>query len=196
MSETLAAPVDRLTYALSIIAGDPCIQIGSEVHLACRDISFVDSDSMESTQVSDSSLSTWLCDEAHFFTLIKTDSGTLVYSHTNGVLYYATPLAQLSAACPINTAILCQFTVDSLPPPDNDVPRLLAFDVLKPLSPAQRGEALRALVPHLPAPLCCVQWVGPRQYLTAQFVAGLPHKTRGGFVLTGDSRFVVSLASI
>lgn len=161
--------------------------------MACRDISFMDDNSVERSQVTDSSLSTWLCEDAHFFTLMKTDAGTLVYSHTNGVLYYATPLAQLSVACPVNTAILCQFTVDALPPPDNMVPRLLAFDVLQPSPPAQRGEALRALSVHLPAPLCCVQWVGPRQYLTPHFVAGLPHKTKGGFTLTGDPRFVVSL---
>ena len=196
MSEDSTPPVDRLTHALSILAGDPCIQIGPGVNMACKDISFMDSDSAEGSQVSDTTLSTWLCDEAHFFTLIKTDSGTLVYSHTNGVLYYATPLAQLSGACPVNTAILCQFTIDSLPPPDNLVPRLLAFDVLQPSAPMERGEALRALSVHLPTPLCCVQWVGPRQYLTPQFVAGLPHKTRGGFSLTGDPRFVVSLANI
>ena len=194
MSEVSSAPLDRLTYALSILTGDPCIQIGKGVNLACRDISFVDLDSVESSQNPDSSLSTWLCDEAHFFTLIKVESGTLIYSHTNGVLYYASPSAQLSSACPMNTAILCQFTIDSWPPPENLVPRLLAFDVLQPHDPVQRGEALRALAVHLPAPLCCVQWVGPRQYLTSQFVAGLPHKTRGGFTLTKDPRFVMSLS--
>ena len=196
MSEVFEAPPDRLTYALSTLTGDPCIQIGPEVHLACKDISFVDPGSVETSQISDSSLSTWLCDEAHFFTLIKADTGTLVYSHTNGVLYYAAPIAQLSAACPLGTAILCQFTLDSLPPPEALTPRLLAFDVLQRHDPVQRGEALRALAVHLPTPLCCVQWVGPRQYLTAQFVSGLPHKTRGGFALTEDPRFVVSLGHL
>ncbi len=187
-------PADRLTLALSVLAGDPCIQIGKEVYQACKDIRFEGSDGHA---VTSSSLSTWMCDEAHFFTLIKADSGTLVYSHTNGVLYYATPLAQLSAQCPLHTAVMCQFAIDSLP--DGDAPRLLAFDVVcqQPASdPAQRGETLRSLAVHLPTPLCCVQWVGPRQYLTPEFVAGLPHRTKGGVVLTPDSHFVVHLSSI
>jgi len=192
MADSAEPPVDRLTYALSILAGDPCIQIGQAMYNACKDFRFADPDS----QASDSSQSTWLCDEALFFTLIKSDAGTVVYSHTNQVLYFATPQAQLAAACPANTAVLCQFTVDALP--EGSEARLLAFDILQPIGadPAGRGECLRALAVHLPAPLCCVQWVGPRRYLTAQFVAGLPHKTRGGFSLTPDSHFVVSLPSI
>jgi hypothetical protein len=187
-------PLDRLTQALSVLAGDPCIQIGQEVFRACKDICFKEFDG---DGVSSSSLSTWLCDEALFFTLLKSDAGTLVYSHTNGVLYYATPLAQLSAQCPLHTAVLCQFTFDSLP--EGVIPRLLAFDVVAQqasLDPTQRGEALRSLALHLPTPLCCVQWVGPRQYLTGQFVAGLPHRTKGGVVLTPDSHSVVHLPSI
>ena len=187
-------PTDRLTYALSVLAGDPCIQIGQDVFQACKDIRFEDDDGRA---VCGSSPSTWLCEGALFFTLIKADSKTLVYSHTNGVLYYGTPLAQLSAACPPHTAVMCQFAIDSLP--EGDVPRLLAFDVVAGQAasdPAQRGETLRSLAVHLPTPLCCVQWVGPRQYLTGQFVAGLPHKTKGGVVLTPNSHFVVHLPSI
>lgn len=185
--------MDRLTYALSILAGDPCLQIGQALLLACRDIIFIDAASPEGCQVTDSSLSTWLCDDALFFTLIKSDSRTLVYSHTNKVLYYATPQAQLSPACPDNTALLCQFTVDKLP--QESTPRLLAFDILQPrgVDPAERGEALRALAVHMPAPLCCVQWVGPRRYLTQQFVAGLPHSAGKGFALTLD---VLRIASV
>jgi hypothetical protein len=196
MGELNEAHANRLTHALAVLAGDPCIQIGRELHFACRDVCYLDAGSTESSQVCDDSLSTWLCDEAHFFTLIKTESGTLVYSHTNGVLYYATPQAQLAPACPVDTAILCQFTFDSLPSPEGPTPRLLAFDVLQPSDPAARGGALRTLEVHLPAPLFCVQWVGPRRYLTSHFVAGLPHRTRGCFALTQDPRFLVSLSSI
>jgi hypothetical protein len=188
--------MDNLTYALSILAGDPCLQIGQALLLACRDITLVDHTSSEGNQVTESSLSTWLCDDALFFTLIKSDTRTLLYSHTNKVLYYATPQTQLSPACPDNTAILCQFTVDTLP--QESAPRLLAFDLLQPggVDPAVRGEALRALAIHMPAPLCCVQWVGPRRYLTQQFVAGLPHRANKGFTLTPDATNIVCLPSI
>ena len=185
--------MDRLAYALSILVGDPCIQIGAALHAACRRLRFASADE---PPVAETSVCTWLCDEALFFTLVKTDSGTLVYSHANDVLYCAAPCAHLSAACPVNTAILCQFTVDALPPPDDSTPRLLAFDILSASDSAARGEALRSMAQHLPAPLCCVQWVGPRLYLTAQFTAGLPHRTKGGFALTADPLFVVPLSSI
>ena len=189
-------PNDRLTYALSILAGDPCLQIGAGILSACRDVVFADPESMESSQVTEASLSTWLCDDALFFTLIKSDGQTLVYSHTNKVLYYAAPQSQLSSACPENSTILCQFTVDTMP--QECVPRLLAFDLLRShgADPAARGEALRALAVHMPSPLCCVQWVGPRRYLTPQFVAGLPHRARRGFALTPDAQIIVGLPSI
>jgi hypothetical protein len=162
----------------------------------CKDITFADAGGPGGLQISDTTLSTWLCDDALFFTLIKSDGQTLVYSHVNRVLYYATPQAQLATACPDGTSILCQFTVDTLP--QECEPRLLAFDVCMPpgVDPAVRGESLRALAVHMPAPLCCVQWVGGRRYLTREFVAGLPHKASGGFALTPDPRIVVSLASI
>jgi hypothetical protein len=190
------ASQDRLSYALSILAGDPCLQIGPGILSACRDIVFADPESAECSQVTETSLSTWLCDDALFFTLIKSDGQNLVYSHTNKVLYYAVPQAQLSAACPDGCSILCQFTVDKLP--QESVPRLLAFDLLLPrgVDPAARGEALRALSVHMPAPLCCVQWVGSRRYLTPQFVSGLPHRASRGFALTTDARIVAGLPSI
>ena len=188
MADTAEPPVDRLTYALSILVGDPCIQIGQSVHAACTDINFIHSSGENGPP--DTTMSTWLCDEACFFTLIKTDAHTLVYSHTNHVLYYATPQAQLGAACPVDTTILCQFTVDSLA--NECVPRLLAFDISshREGDPATRGEALRAHAVHLPEPLCCVQWVGPKLYLTAPFIAGLPHRAKGVFALTSDPLIV------
>lgn len=190
------ASEDRLTYALSILVGDPCLQIGPGMLTACGDLVFSDQESAGCSQVNEASLSTWLCDDALFFTLIKSDAQTLVYSHTNKVLYYAAPQAQLSAACPERSGMLCQFTVDTLP--KECVPRLLAFDLLRPqgVDPAARGEALRALAVHLPSPLCCVQWVGPRRYLTPQFVSGLPHRASRGFALTLDARTVVRLSSV
>ena len=39
MSDVSEPPVDRLTYALSILVGDPCLQIGQGVYAACMDIS-------------------------------------------------------------------------------------------------------------------------------------------------------------
>ena len=113
-------------------------------------------------------------------------SGTLLFSHTNEILYHASMDAQLPPSCPVGLCFLCQFTTDSNP--EGNAPRLLAFDILPklPLSPSARGDMLREMQPHLPHPLCCVQWVGPRRYLTRGFVAGLPHQIGGLVSLGGD----------
>lgn len=183
---------DRLTYALSVLAGDPCIQIGPAMQLACRSITVTEICAAESERErsAGASLSTWLCAEALFFTLIKADGQTLVFSHANRVLYHATPQAQLTAACPAGAGILCQFTVDTLP--GECAARLLAFDILHSpeVDPTARGESLRALEACLPSPLCLAQWVGPLRYLTAPFVVGLPHPVAGVITLTPDPLLV------
>ena len=171
-----------LDHALSVLTADLCLQIGASILVACRVTSQSDS-----IYIGQGSTSTWMCENARLFTLIKTHDSTLVFSHTNEILYHASPLAQLSQECPVDTAVLCQFTVDTMENGDQE-PRLLAFDVISwdAASPEIRGARLRALAVHLPIPLCCVQWVGPRMHLSSDFVRRLPHKVSGVFVLGQD----------
>ena len=171
-----------LEQALSILAAEVCVQISPCIPAICRNL-----ERLPPPPESDS-LCTWLCKDSHFFTLFKTEasSPTLLYSHSNEVLYYASVLAQLSPSCPLATGFICQFTHDSLP--DGLVPRLLVFDTISPQSmpAAARGDFLRALSAHIPQPLCCVQWIGPRRYLSGDFIKGLPHAISGVLYLSDD----------
>ena len=155
------------------------MQVGKDTLAKCNPIRL-----STVTDVPDESLCTWLCKDAHLFTLFKsgTDS-TLVYSHTNEMLYHASMHAQLAPICPKDMAFLCQFTFDSLP--EGRVPRLLVFDVLCPSPAVHRGEILRSMQ-CLPQPLCCVQWLGFSRYLSREFFAQLPHAISGILVLQND----------
>jgi hypothetical protein len=173
--------MDSLSAALHILAGDVCLRVSPDYIARCRAFKTQDQGRIDST-----ALSTWLCDGGHFFTLFRPSAevGTLLFSHTNEVLYHASVDAQLSNDCPADLCFLCQFTTDSSP--EGAVPRLLAFDVVVSQPPSARGDMLRGLQGHLPQPLCCVQWIGPRQYISPQFVAGLPHRIRGLVALGED----------
>ncbi len=169
-----------LSAALHVLAGDLCLQVGYADR--CRAFAISPLPSV----ICPDAPSTWLC-HSHFFTLFrpKGGAGTLLFSHTNEVLYHASIDAQLSQDCPADLCFLCQFTLDSLP--EGDVPRLLVFDLSNITLPAlARGEMLWGLQGHLPLPLCCVQWIGPRQYLSAEFISGLPHTIRGLVALGSD----------
>lgn len=163
--------------ALCVFAGDVCLRVDPEMLQLCKGLE-------ASERAAPNAQWTWLCKDTAFFTLFKLQRDTLLFSHGNGVLYHASPMAHLAPACPSGTAFLCQFTFDSLP--EGRAPKLLAFDTLSPLPAEQRGERLRALAVHLPQPACSVQWVGPRQYLSAEFVGGLPHPAAGLFSLSDD----------
>lgn len=179
------SPTPRMDASLCILAGDVCLQVHQDLVPLCRPLSppapvrcFVPQ--LEAP-------STWLCKDAQFFTLFKLQGSTLLFSHGNRVLYYASTMAQLAPECPLGTAFLCQFTHDTLP--EGRVPRLLVFDVFSPgppKPPSERGHLLRGMAQHLPQPVCAVQWVGPRRYLSREFVAGLPHAIAGLFYLGAD----------
>ncbi len=173
---------DTLSEALHILAGDVCLHVSPEGIDKCRLFRLP----LYPSKISSEVLSTWLCASAHFFTLFKPKGaiGTLLFSHTNQVLYHASMDAQLSTDCPVDTSFLCQFTFDSLP--EGIMPRLLAFDVISSHPPAVRGDMLRGMQSYLPQPLCLVQWIGPRQYLSPDFISGLPHMIRGVVSLGDD----------
>lgn len=171
-----------LSAALHVLAGDVCLRVGPGDLAKCKPFLI----SLHSN-ICPEVLSTWLCEGGHFFTLFKSlgTAGTLLYSHTNEVLYHASMDAQLSQDCPAGLPFLCQFTTDTTP--EGVVPRLLAFDVVSPHPPAVRGDMLRGMQVHLPAPLCCVQWIGFRKYLSNDFITGLPHRIRGVVALGNDA---------
>jgi len=177
---------NKMDTALSILAGDICLHVGPEILVICRQLK-QNAQSMRTSQDA-----TWVCKDAHFFTLFKTQHGpaTLLFSHTNGVLYYASPQAHLAPACPCNTGFLCQFTQDTLP--EGLVPRLLAFDVVTMQPMGDRGGFLRAMAQHLPQPLCTVQWVGPSKYLNRDFIERLPHTIKG-IMFLGEDPLTVSV---
>lgn len=166
---------DTLSAALHVLGGDICLQVSQDYIARCRPFAVPES----SSQIESGALSTWLCEGSHFFTLFRPNAavGTLLFSHTNEILYHASTDAQLSPSCPADACFLCQFTTDSSP--EGAVPRLLVFDVLSEQPQNVRGDMLRSLQGHLPQPLSTVQWIGPRQYLSREFIAGLPHKIRG-----------------
>ena len=173
---------NTLSAALHILTGDVCLQVGQEAIDKCRTLVIPPVPG----SICPEALSTWLCDGAHFFTLFKPKGagGSLVFSHTNEMLYHASIDAQLSMDCPEGLAFICQFTTDFLP--EGGVPRLLAFDILSSQSPDARGGILREMQIHLPHPLCVVQWIGPRRYISPEFIAELPHKIKG-VVALGDT---------
>jgi hypothetical protein len=199
---------DTLSAALHILAGDVCLYASRDYIARCRKFSDLHAtgmiegaiDSMIDCTIDAASLSTWLCDGAHFFTLFRPNSavGTLLFSHTNEVLYHASVDAQLSVECPADVSFLCQFTFDRMP--EGNTPRLLAFDVMGDAvggsissitSPAcsnitSRGDRLRSMQAHLPQALCVVQWIGPRRYLSPEFLAALPHAVKGLIALGED----------
>lgn len=178
---------DVLSMAVAILTGGMCLQVGPSLLELCRPVEFV-----PEVRPFHESAATWLCERHAFFTLIKEQSNTLVFSHSNEVLYYASPAVQLSRSCPHGSALLCQFTLDRVVAQGGGSgsnsceqqfePRLLVFDVLscpRGTPALARGEHLRALSVHLHQPLCCVQWVGLGRYLNRGFVAGLPHSVVG-----------------
>lgn len=175
---------DRLSYALFVLAGDVCLRINPCHVDVCRRLCV-----SEETAIPPNALCTWLCEDAHFFTLFRSGDATLVFCHTTEVLYYASMEAQIAPSCPPGLCFLCQFTIDVLP--EGATARMLVFDVYQFGAPCQadpeaRGELLRNCARHLPGPLCCVQWIGHRKYLTSEFIAGLPHGASGLMCLGGN----------
>jgi hypothetical protein len=181
----ITAESSTLSEALQILAGEVCLQVGKDTLPKCTPVAL-----LPLPGVAEDALCTWLCRDAHFFTLFRPDDHTLIYSHTNEILYHASLQVQLAPSCPKDVGFLCQFTFDSLP--EGRTPRLLAFDVLAPLpqGPVQRGEALRALQSCLPLPVCCVQWIGYSKCLSPEFVSALPHPISGVMAI-GDNPLAI-----
>ena len=154
--------------ALALACGPLCLQIQPVLPAAMRGAT------VAIGQLQASDLVTWLAKGARLYTLVQTGEGTRVYDHTDDLLYFASPDAELDRACPEGHAFLCQTVCDRQPsgPP---VPRLLVMDLVAPAieSPQERNEALRKLAHVLPH-VCHVQWAGERQALE-KFLPVVPH---------------------
>lgn len=50
----------------------------------------------------------WLAKDAHWFTLLKHEGNTLVYCHSNDMMFYGSPNVQLHASMPDGYAFLAQ----------------------------------------------------------------------------------------
>ena len=171
--------MSKLSHALSLLTCSEFLALDDGVHRACRRVV------THPKPKGMTCYSTWRPQHSWFFTLIKTERGTVVFCHENGKAYHASPSARLGASCPVHTAFLCQWCVDSTP--EGSVPHLLVFDMAQPgcADAAKRGEELRALSKHLPLPLCVVQWVGEAGVLD-QFVKSLPHAVECFLGLSDD----------
>jgi hypothetical protein len=154
--------------ALALACGALCLQVHQVLPAAVRGASV----SVGSMRAGD--VVTWLARGARFYTLVQTPHGTRVYDHTDDLLYYAGPCAQLAPECPPGHAFLCQAVCDRQPD-GLLVPRLLATDLVLPAieCPRQRNETLRSLAGVLPRG-CHVQWAGDRAALEA-FLPTIPH---------------------
>ncbi len=161
--------------ALALACGDLCLEIGSVPPAALRGPTFA-ADGL--CPDSDHTV-TWLVEGGRFLVLAQTARGTRVYDPAADFLYYASPRAQLAAACPPGHAFLCQTVCGDA---GGAPPSLLVTDLVAPpiACPRRRGEALRALAHVLPAPLCHLQWAGDREALK-RFIAGggVPHRVAG-----------------
>ena len=193
---TIDPAPDLLSTALSVLAADPCLSVGHALLNICRPVQLTELSLEPGIQIQ--APSTWRCETGLFFTILRSGQDTLLYSHSNQMLYFASASAALPPACPDGTAFLCQFALDRPSAPSAfPEPRLLAFDLLVPDCPPQlRGERLRALGHHLPQPLCCVQWVGQASCLTPPFLSGLPHTPCGILVLGAEPLKVAHAPSI
>jgi len=163
MSKQSAAVISR---ALTAVAADAYLQADP---LLCGLMAPVQV--KPRSKGSPANYATWKPAESVFFTLIKVQGGTVAYCHANKQSYHAAPLARLAEACPLHTAFLCQFCLDS-----GRIPRLLVFDLLEQCEDVQaRGQHLRDLAKFLPQPLCTLQWSGEVEALEG-FTSKLPHK--------------------
>lgn len=153
---------------------------------------------------SDKPVYTWKCAKTHFFSLIQYKEETYAYCHTNDMMYTSSIMAKLCPSCPDKTVFFGQFTFDNIN--GKEEPRFLVFDMVTfksdaelraakkrrfPASPPEeRMATLRAASQYIPHPLCCVQWVGLRKYLTAAFIRKLPHEAESILMLS-DSPLII-----
>ena len=182
-----------LQDAISIVCGEICLQLGSNLTQATQAVHVVPG------KITDSSVTTWLVHDTHMFTLIKHGASTLAYCHGNRTLFYARPEFMLSSTTPDGYSFLTQIAEDrergARPDaPPATVPRLLIMDLVTPRieEPGRRYEALRALPFGFP-PSCVLQWAGHQQALRRFLQGDLPHQVSGVIALCGPLRIVREL---
>lgn len=165
-----------LEHALSTVCSEVCLQLGASVAQGTQPVRITPG------KVKDDALTTWLVQDTHMFTLIKSGMATLAYCHGNNTLFYARPEFMLKPTAPDGHAFLTQLAEDRhVDGQGQSVPRLLVMDLVAPRieSPSARYERLRQLAePSLPGS-CVLQWAGHPKALRAFLQNGLPHDVAG-----------------
>ena len=161
-----------LDDALSLVCSEICLQIHSAIDAAMQPVA------INTGEISETDHASWLVEDTHFFTLIKTKSSTLAFCHGNQTLFYARPDFALAPSTPEGHSFLAQVAEDK----ENGliVPRLLVLDLVTPSveDPRARHEALRACTGFFP-PSCVLQWSGLPSALRPFVSSGLPHRVEG-----------------
>jgi len=165
-----------LEHALSTVCSEVCLQLGPSVAHGTQPVRITPG------KVREDALTTWLVQDTHMFTLIKSGMATLAYCHGNNTLFYARPEFMLKPTAPDGHAFLTQLAEDRHGDgKGQSVPRLLVMDLVAPRidSPSARYERLRQLAePSLPG-TCVLQWAGHPEALRAFLQNGLPHDVAG-----------------
>lgn len=129
----------------------------------------------------------WIAQGGTWFTVVRYQRHTVVFSHDTQMAYYASPNVTLPVEMPDGYAFLCQATLD-----DGQYPRLLVLDLILPRHKdvEVRGNLLRS-VAHLFPPSMHLQWSGELEVLRKFLHKGLPHPVEAIVMLTEDPHVLV-----
>lgn len=170
-----------ISQALSCVAGQEYLQLDEHVANSCRPVEVV-----PRSKRSPLNYATWKPRGSVMLTVVKVDSGTVIFCHADGKVYHAAPCMLLAPDCPSGTAFLGQYCMDK-DSRGQRVPRVLVFDLVWPPMPSvqERGAALRSMSRFIPLPICVVQWVGELGALEG-FIKSLPHDVESLIGLSQD----------
>ena len=126
------------------------------------------------------SLYTWVPANSVLVYCLKISGFTLIYVPLQNKLYFANPMFNLNAECPVNTLFMCQyFEEDNYESTD----RLLYFDILycnseaMSLIPMERYQKLMSCQKYFQSNKASLQWCGNQDALNKQFIDSLPHQS-------------------
>lgn len=158
-----------LSTALSFTCTDHFLQVHPLFNDVMQPMKIVTSHA--SIQPNTNEYASWMAKDAQWFTILKHNQQTIVYCHSNNMMYYASPNIQLHPHMPEGYAFLAQTCIDN-----NETPRMLILDMILPSidDPKHRGEILRGLSQFFPT-TCHIQWAGDITALRKFLKNGLPH---------------------
>lgn len=157
--------MNSFSNALTVVCQSPCLWIGDHLE-HCKPPTVNEDGACE--------LWTWMPEGAEWVYLIKIVGFTLAYLPATDTVYFVNPAYALKNTCPVNVVMACQCIRDP-----ECAPRLLVVDLISAptLPPSARYAKLQELQEHFRDPVISLQWCGEKDAITAEFLAGLPHKT-------------------